>query len=75
MKAIINLQIRVEVDGKWKWVHSERSVPYKWDPRKPIRGVMLDAEGPSHLEGISFMNFKSNDLRRAAAIEWRDGYM
>ena len=38
-------------------------------------GVMLDAEGPSHLEGISFMNFKSNDLRRAAAIEWRDGYM
>ena len=65
----------VEVDGKWKWVHSERSIPYKWDSRKPIRGVMLDAEGPSHLEGITFMNFKSNDLRRAAAIEWRDGYM
>ena len=69
------MQIKVLENGKWKWVRSERSVPYKWDTRKPIRGVMLDAEGPSHLEGISFMNFKSNDLRRAAAIEWRDGYM
>ena len=35
---------------------------------------MLDAEGPSHLDGVSFLNFRSDGLRSAAGIEWKDGY-
>ena len=61
--------------GKTQWVWSERSYPWKWSANDPAVGVLIDAEGPSHLENVRFLNFKSTNIRRAAAIEWRNGYM
>ena len=61
--------------GESQWVWSERSYPWMWSANDPAAGVLIDAEGPSHLENVRFLNFKSNDIRRAAAIEWRNGYM
>ena len=77
----INLQFNCQINvlnqdtGKKEEVWSEKSYPWKWSANYPAIGVQIDAEGPSHLENVCFLNFKSTDIRRAAAIEWRNGYM
>ncbi len=39
-----------------------------------VSGVYIDAEGPSHLRNVSFLNFKKNEIRHEAAIEWHAKY-
>ena len=50
-----------------------RSLPH-FKPSTPIVGVRIHAEGPSHLEGIRFVNFRHNEYRKSAAIAWADKY-
>ena len=69
------ISVKNEETGKAQWIWSEKSYPWKWSPNDPVVGVLIDAEGPSHLESVRFLNFKSTDIRRAAGIEWRNGYM
>ena len=63
-------------DGSFShWGRSERSLPNLWDPNKPLYGVEIDAEGPSHLEDVRFLNYMTTSTRVAAAIFWHEEYM
>jgi len=44
------------------------SVPQPWRADKFIGGVSLNAEGPTRLENITFLNFQHNQLREATGI-------
>ncbi len=37
-------------------------------------GVLIEAEGPSHVEDVEFYDFKRNQYREAAALAWKDEY-
>lgn len=50
------------------------SVPNPSNPSSSIYGVLIDAQGPSHLENIDFINFEDNELRNCTAIKWRGNY-
>ena len=69
------INVKNQDTGKPQWVWSEKSHPWRWSAHDPVSGVVIDAEGPSHLESVRFLNFKSTDIRRSAGIVWRNGYM
>ena len=68
------INVKNQETGQSEWVWSERSYPWKWEANSATVGIMIDAEGPSHFQNVRFLDFKSNDVRRAAAIQWHDGY-
>ena len=63
-------------DGSFShWSRSPRSCPHPWQPTNAVYGVEIDAEGPSHLEDVRFVDFKHDGERKAAAIFWHEEYM
>ena len=44
------------VDGVVYPIWSERSLPKAWHPTEPFYGIVIDAEGPTHLDTVHFSN-------------------
>ena len=54
-----------------KGVPVERSFPNPKRPNQVIQGIKFNSEGPSHLDGVDFRDFRHNQFRRATALLWK----
>ena len=62
------------VEGKWRWTEATRSYPNPRKAHQPIVGVKVHNEGPLHLHGVAFKNFRDNEIAKACAIKFVDSF-
>ena len=48
---------------------SRRSLPHDNKGQKPLTGVSLNAEGPTHLVNVRFLNLKTNAMRKVIVMK------
>ena len=54
-----------------KGVSVDRSYPIPNRPSELMQGIRFNSEGPAHLDGVKFLNFRHNQFRNATALMWK----
>ena len=57
-----------------KGVTVDRSYPIPTRPGELMQGIRFSSEGPSHIDGVRFLNFRHNQFRNATALMWKVNY-